>query len=151
MDRIFNNLRSPQIPQVSNYTLILLSLIVVSLLIFLGGACFYKIGKSKFGEVEVEGIKEGINIVCFHAPWCPACKAFMPTYLAFVDMMKDKDKTVNVISINGDEERELSKKYNIKGFPTILAIVKKGNDEKVVEFPGPRSLEGLHAFSKQFK
>ena len=49
-------------------------------------------------------------------------------------------------AIERQEDPALMKKHNVTGFPTVLLVDSKGN--KVKEYKGPRTTEGLLSFCK---
>ena len=142
-----------------------IAILVALLGLILVVLCFYRKGlASYFGNVigpvtigpsaaPVKSTKEivpGINIVLFFAPWCGHCQAFEPEFKQFSSQCEQKNPNVNPVIINGDENNDLMSKYNIKGFPTVLGIIKDGQSaDKVVEYTGPRSQEGLSQFVQE--
>ena len=81
-----------------------------------------------------------LSISLFYAVWCGHCekyldsKVFMTTY----DDLKKSGKYDNVVFVqyDYDKNKEMAKKYNVGGFPTIIAI---SSDGKLVdEFNGDR-------------
>lgn len=53
-----------------------------------------------------------------YAPWCTHCKAAKPHFVKGAAAAKKRG--VHAALINGDEAKELTKKYNILGYPTYL-------------------------------
>ena len=84
----------------------------------------------------------GNQILFVYADWCGHCQAFKPEWNKFEKICKEGGNTCK--AINGDENQELAKKYNIEGYPTILKCDKDGN--KIEEYGGPRSAQGLADF-----
>lgn len=64
---------------------------------------------------------QDLSLVEFGAPWCPPCKALVPTLLSIEHEYGHKLK---VYTINVDESAELAAKYEIRGLPTVLLFHK---------------------------
>lgn len=80
-------------------------------------------------QAEIESGK--LWIVEFYAPWCGHCKNLVPEWKKLATALKG---IVNVGAVDATKEDELSKKFGVQGFPTILAISK--NLPKPVSFEG---------------
>ncbi|KAL2127879.1 hypothetical protein VTI74DRAFT_10024 [Chaetomium olivicolor] len=84
------------------------------------------------------------TFVEFFAPWCGHCKNLAPVYeelaLAF-EHAKDK---VQIAKVDADAERELGKRFNVQGFPTLKFF--DGKSDKPTEYNGGRDLESLSSF-----
>jgi len=115
---------------------VLFTLVVVALVV----ALIYKF------VVKREGFdlpKDKHSIV--YANWkdCGHCKKFNPVWDDFVSKRNAKEPHYKKYEQN--EQPEFMKKYKITGFPTILAINKKG--DKIKEYKGDRSLQSLNEFA----
>ena len=77
------------------------------------------------------------RIVLYYAKWCGFCKDLLPKWAAFEQRNSDK-----IIIEKVDCE---SSKCDVGGFPTIKLYKLNG---EVVNFDGPRTLEGLENFIK---
>jgi len=105
-----------------NVFIFIITVLILSFLLFKG--CTSKFGASdqKLGTTPE---KEKVNsigpdtVLIFYAPWCGHCKAAMGEFEKAVSSSNGK-----VILVNGDENRDLMKKYGVQGFPTIM----KGNN-----------------------
>ena len=73
------------------------------------------------------------TVLIFYAPWCGHCRAAMAEFQKAANSSNGR-----VLLINGDENRELIKKYGVEGFPTIIKgnkLHKGGRTEKeILEF-----------------
>ena len=100
-----------------------LLLLFILLLLFYVYKTYFKEGFDLEPAKLEDEIKEGKKLVLFYADWCGHCKKVKPIW-------DDAAKTVNkedenkMIKINcggdSEEEKEIMKKYNIDGYPTIL-------------------------------
>jgi len=61
-----------------------------------------------------------VVLLCW-ASWCLPCKQTEPMLVEFAKKYKDK---CSIIKINVDRNPKVTKKYNIKGLPTIISFVK---------------------------
>lgn len=94
---------------------------------------------SNFDEVVFDAEKN--VLVEFYAPWCGHCKQLAPIYDKLAEKFLD-DNTVVIAKLDATvNELEHTK---INSFPTIK-LYKKG-DNKVIEYSGERTLEGLSRF-----
>jgi protein disulfide-isomerase-like protein len=76
----------------------------------------------------------------FYAPWCGHCKKLAPTWDQLGTHLKGK---VNVAKVDVTENRDLGKRFGIKGFPTLLHI----HDGAVYRYSGKRTVEDLAEFA----
>ncbi|KAJ3333148.1 hypothetical protein HDU76_011065 [Blyttiomyces sp. JEL0837] len=82
--------------------------------------------------------------IMFHAPWCGHCKNLAPTWAELAAAMKNE---VNIGKVDCTTETKLTKRFNIRGFPTLKFIQEPFN---VAEFKGRRTLEELEKFARSF-
>lgn len=79
--------------------------------------------------------------VKFYAPWCSHCRAMAPAWESVAKTLKG---IVNVADIDATKNPQLSKRFNIKGYPTLV-LLHKG---KMYIYEGSnRSPESLTAFA----
>jgi thioredoxin 1 len=65
---------------------------------------------------------EKLVMVDFYAVWCGPCKRMAP----FVEQVKEEKKDmVTVLSIDAEAQPEISSRYNLEGYPTLI-FFKKG-------------------------
>jgi len=96
------------------------------------------VGKN-FEEVAMDTNKH--VLVEFYAPWCGHCKQLAPTWDKLGEKFAD---TEDIVVAKMDSTANELESIKIQGFPTIK-LFKKG-DNKVVDYNGERTLEGLTKF-----
>lgn len=77
-------------------------------------------------------------LVEFYAPWCGYCKQLAPEYEGAAQDTKDDD-LVAFAKVDATEQKMLASKYEVSGYPTMIAF-KKGEQ---VEYNGAKSREGM--------
>jgi len=96
------------------------------------------VGKN-FADVALDTGKD--VLVEFYAPWCGHCKQLEPIYAQLGEKFKDNDEIVIAkMDSTGNEVEDIK----VQGFPTIK-LFKKG-DNKIVDYNGERTLEGMSKF-----
>jgi thiol-disulfide isomerase/thioredoxin len=83
------------------------------------------------------------SIVWFYAPWCGHCHSFIPVFRGALDELGDK---VKFIIIDGDQNSDVARAYNVRGFPTLKFFTSKTATSQGEEYNGPRSVKGLTSF-----
>jgi len=141
----------------------LVGLILVVLSKILG---IFNVSLPKFAK-QLERFESQNNnaFVMFYAPWCGHCKMSKPKLESCLggiavdhkeykkgNFRKHNGKTA-IVMVNGDEEGNLAKKYDIEGYPTFLLLkgVKNRNTlaaDKVIPYEGGRSREEIEDFIK---
>ena len=126
--------------------------ILLKIVIFLGLFFLVRIALDKLlwgahdQEGQVEGfhdVSHGKRVILFHWKDCGHCKKMMPEWQRFVKLNAN-NKKVKIETVEKDDAPELIQKYNVQGFPTIIAI----NDGKLVkEFNGERTVDDLQRFA----
>ncbi|XP_065172570.1 protein disulfide-isomerase [Atheta coriaria] len=94
---------------------------------------------SNFDEVVMDKTKD--VLVEFYAPWCGHCKQLVPIYDKVAEHFKDNDAILVTKMDATVNELEHTK---VTSFPTLKLYTKEHN--KVVEYNGPRTFEGLTKF-----
>jgi thiol-disulfide isomerase/thioredoxin len=79
------------------------------------------------------------EIYLFKADWCPHCKAFAPTWDKLGKALSSK---YQFITFDSEKDAEKIKKWNIKGFPTIIKKV----GDNMQEYVGPRDEQSVKEF-----
>ena len=102
-----------------NLTTVLLLVLIVSFIVLLTIVCKSESFESNNStpESEKKNSIEKDNILIFYAPWCGHCKRSMND---FIEATKKSDGKVKMFNSEDPESRELMKKYNVHGFPTII-------------------------------
>ena len=86
--------------------------------------------------------RRNCKVLFFYADWCGHCQHFKPEWAKFEEWAKSNGQQCQ--KIEGDKHPELTEKYKIQGFPTIIKVDLSG--ELIEEYSGPRSSEGLQAW-----
>lgn len=94
---------------------------------------------SNFDDVAFD--KEKDVLVEFYAPWCGHCKQLAPIYDQLGEKFKDNPSIVIAKMDATINELEHTK---VPSFPTLKLYAK--GDNKVIEYNGERTLEGLSKF-----
>ena len=84
--------------------------------------------------------------VKFYAPWCGHCKKVAPEWDAFAASSATSERVI-VLKTDGSkpEAKDLMKRFNIRGFPTIFFF----GDGELAEFSGERTREGFDTFARR--
>jgi len=96
------------------------------------------VGKN-FEAVALDAEKD--VLVEFYAPWCGHCKSLEPTYNKLGEKFADNE---NIVIAKMDSTTNEVEMVKVQGFPTIK-LFKKG-DNKIVDYNGERTLEGMAKF-----
>lgn len=96
-------------------------------------------------EFNKEISSEKLSMVDFYTTWCGPCKQMAP----FVAEIKaEKSEIVNVIKVDAEAQLDISSKYNLEGYPTII-FFKKG--EVIFKQLGALDKEGLLQLVNKYK
>lgn len=98
------------------------------------------------GSSGTEGFASGgYQFAMVYAPWCGHCQAFKDTYKDFMKSspMTVNGKSVELIKIDGDEDKAAAEKYNVKGFPTFVLISPDGSG---THYEGARDPDAFKKF-----
>tara|TARA_A100001011_G_C14305989_1_gene843170 strand:+ start:1445 stop:1822 length:378 start_codon:yes stop_codon:yes gene_type:complete len=119
------------------------TMLVVLVIIFIAIVLF----NSYYGSnSQKEGFSSGKEFVLVHMNGCGHCERLKPDWES---ASKENKSGISMRSVemSEDDGPELCKKFNISGFPTMLLL---NNGEKVADFDGERSKNGLLKFLNSF-
>ena len=85
-------------------------------------------GEEKDFETLIKEKKDLPTFVDFNATWCGPCRALKPQLKKIC-----KDNNFNFISVDVDENPDLSEKYEVQSLPYVVLYK---NGEKVFDFIG---------------
>ncbi|TMW86309.1 hypothetical protein EJD97_021598 [Solanum chilense] len=93
--------------------------------------------------------KHNFIVVEFYAPWCGHCKSLAPEYEKAASELSSHDPPIVLAKYDANDEanRELSKEYEIQGFPTIKIL--RDGGKKVQDYNGPREAAGIVSYLKK--
>lgn len=84
------------------------------------------------------------TMTLFYVDWCGHCKKVKPTWNQFMDKYKSRDD-VNVVAIDCEKHKDLAKRFNISGYPTIKIFPRGMNNDESIDYVQNRDLA---SFSK---
>lgn len=132
-----------------NTVVVLLMVLLAMFILPFAGALAYRLmhgGKHKASHKasHKEGFEPRKEIIFFHMHGCGHCIKMMPEWEKF---SKSNSSGIPARKVESKEDPALVKKHGIRGFPTILLI--GANGEKQDTYSGPRTADGLSAWSAQ--
>jgi len=83
-------------------------------------------------------------LVKFFAPWCGHCKRLAPVYEELAAAYEKESDKIIIAELNADEEKDIAKKYDIKGYPTIKLFTAK--TKTPIDYNNDRTLEAFIDF-----
>ncbi len=96
-------------------------------------------------------VKEGFEtsnskLILFYADWCGHCKKFKPIFdKELKELISSSNIPVKLESIDCDKNPEITSKYNISAFPTLILEV----NNKLINYDGQRKSEDIIQFIKK--
>jgi thiol-disulfide isomerase/thioredoxin len=88
------------------------------------------------------------SFVMYYADWCGHCKRAKPEFSKLGSTLTIGEKSVKMVAINSDENPEVVKAKNIRGYPTIHLYDPKGN--LLQEYSGERTQPAFEEFLNQY-
>ena len=126
--------------------------IALVLLIIAIVVAYYYVSKSNHegfagGAPNLTPAKGECIVALFYAEWCGHCKTMKPEYEKATSELNGKKnssgKTIRFEKVDCDENKELGKKYDVSGYPTIKILNDDGTQD---DYDGARSFEGLKKY-----
>ncbi|EPY51700.1 protein disulfide isomerase [Schizosaccharomyces cryophilus OY26] len=93
-------------------------------------------------ENGIRSAKKGA-LIEFYAPWCGHCKNLLPVYEELGQTFEEDDDIL-IGKIDADTYGEVGKKYQIRGFPTLIWYPADGSDPE--QYSHARDLDSLTQF-----
>eukprot|EP00941_MAST-03F_sp_MAST-3F-sp1_P003782 g3782.t1 len=80
-------------------------------------------------------------LIKFYAPWCGHCQRLVPV---FKEVAEELEGAVKVGKVDATQERTLTARFPVKGYPTIFFI----DSQTVYKYTGSRSKEAIVHFAR---
>lgn len=90
----------------------------------------------------------GPSVMICKADWCGHCKKAAPEFQKLaaaspIPLSNGSHATVKIL--DADQDKSEIKKYNVRGYPSILIV----HGSETTEYPGERTYEGIVDFLNQ--
>jgi thioredoxin 1 len=83
-----------------------------------------KTGYSSYSPEAIAKNADGTNVIFFHAPWCPTCKAAEADINSNIASLPAK---FNILKVDYDTSTALKQKYGVTSQSTFVKVDKDGN------------------------
>lgn len=119
--------------------------IILALFVIFGIMLAIYIAYSNMKEKFTNTTNFKVRVCLFYATWCPHCTKYMESgvFNQVANTVKKTSDEIYFHEIDYEENKSLANKYDISGFPTIIAI--DANGKLIKSFEGnrnnPRDLE----------
>lgn len=102
----------------------------------------FNVNLEQFEELVINASNETPVLLDLWAEWCSPCLVIAPI---LKELISEYDGRVKLAKVEVDEEEnmKLAGRYQVRGFPTIILIVK---GEEVARFSGAKPLPYLRTF-----
>jgi len=102
----------------------------------------FDVDLGQFDEMVIEASNEKPVLVDLWAEWCSPCLVIAPVLTRLVDEYGGRIKLAKV-EVDEGENMKLAGHYKVRGFPTVLLMVK---GEEIARFSGAKPLSFLRNF-----
>jgi hypothetical protein len=113
------------------------SYVIISFLVFGILLALFIASSSILKKEKFEGAPD-VRVCLFYATWCPHCVKYMDSKVfdnAYSDI-RAKNSNIVFEKIDYEQNKNLAAKYDVNGFPSIIAVDSKG--KKISDFKGDR-------------
>lgn len=118
-----------------------LCFLVIAFVVAFANAKVEVLNKKNFDKIIG---KDKHVLVKFYAPWCGHCKRLAPIYEELSTYYEKESDKIIIAELNADEEKNIAKKYDIKGFPTIKLFT--ANTKTPIDYNDDRTVEAFSNF-----
>ena len=105
-------------------------------------AIIFDVDLEQFDDRVLAASHEVPVLIDLWAQWCSPCLVIAPLLKQLVEEHKGKLKLAK-IEVDEGENMKLAGHYKVRGFPTVILIIK---GEEVARFSGVKPLSFLHHF-----
>ena len=111
---------------------VLVALLLVASILFLTYLAFRNYKVEKYEEDS-----EKVTVVLIHASWCGHCVSYIKSGIFDSVAKSNTNSKISFESWENSKVKDKINKYDVNGFPTIIAIDANGN--KIMDFNGNRN------------